>query len=58
MAPSAEATTRKRRRLRRTVHFGEPLPPGAHTFRASWLCGPSVLWMTLFLLLPLSFGSR
>lgn len=55
MASATGTTTRQRRRLRRTVHFGEPLPPGAHTFRAAWLCGPSVLWMTLFLLLPLAF---
>lgn len=54
MASATGTTTRQRRRLRPTVHLGEPLPPGAHTFRAAWLCGPSVLWMTLLLLLPLA----
>lgn len=52
---TGQTALKRRRRLRRTVHFGEPLPPGAHTFRASWLCGPSVAWMTVFLLLPLLF---
>jgi len=54
-SPKNEPGQPRRRRIRRTVHFGEPLPPGAHTFRASWLCGPSVLWMTLLLVLPLAF---
>lgn len=54
-SPTGHTTRRRRRHLRRTVHFGEPLPPGAHTFRASWLCGPSVAWMTIFLLGPLLF---
>ena len=54
MADAANQTRlKRRRRLRRTVHFGEPLPPGAHTFRASWLCGPAVAWVTVFLLVPL-----
>ncbi len=56
MAQSAGKNSFKRRlRLRRTVHFGEPLPPSAHTFRAAWLCGPALAWVTLFLLVPLAF---
>ena len=46
---------KRRKRIRRTVHFGEPLPPGAHTFRATWLCGPALAWVTVFLLIPLLF---
>ncbi len=46
---------KRRRRIRRTVHFGEPMPPGAQTFRAAWLCGPALAWVTVFLLVPLLF---
>jgi len=50
-----ESTKVKNRRPRQAVHFGEPLPLGAHLCRASWLCGPSVTWMMLFLVGPLLF---
>lgn len=53
--PTGNTTVKRRRRLRRTVHFGEPMPPGAQTFRALWLCGPALAWVTVFLLIPLSF---
>lgn len=50
-----QTTVKRRRRIRRTVHFGEPMPPGAQTFRAAWLCGPALAWVTVFLLVPLLF---
>ncbi len=53
--PTGNTTVKRRRRLRRTVHFGEPMPPGAQTFRALWLCGPALAWVTVFLLIPLGF---
>ncbi len=53
--PTGQTAFKRRRRIRRTVHFGEPLPPGAHTFRAAWLCGPALAWVTGFLLVPLLF---
>ncbi|NBV25042.1 MAG: ABC transporter permease [Proteobacteria bacterium] len=53
--PTGQTAFRRRRRIRRTVHFGEPLPPGAHTFRAAWLCGPALAWVTTFMLVPLLF---
>ena len=54
-AATSQPSLKRRRRIRRTVHFGEPLPPGAHTFRAAWLCGPALGWVTVFMLVPLSF---
>ena len=54
-APTGQTAFKRRRRIRRTVHFGEPLPAGAHTFRATWLCGPALAWVTVFLLVPLAF---
>lgn len=53
--PTGQTAYKRRRRIRRTVHFGEPLPPGAHTFRAAWLCGPALVWVTVFMLVPLLF---
>lgn len=53
--PTGQTAFKRRRRIRRTVHFGEPLPPGAHTFRAAWLCGPALVWVTVFMLVPLLF---
>ena len=53
--PTGQTALKRRRRIRRTVHFGEPLPAGAHTFRATWLCGPALAWVTVFLLVPLAF---
>jgi len=53
--PSGPTGFKRRRRVRRTVHFGEPMPPGAQTFRAAWLCGPALAWVTVFLLVPLGF---
>ncbi|NBR85358.1 MAG: ABC transporter permease [Verrucomicrobia bacterium] len=53
--PTGQTAFKRRRRIRRTVHFGEPLPPGAHTFRAAWLCGPALVWVTMFMLVPLLF---
>ncbi|MFM8469497.1 MAG: ABC transporter permease, partial [Limisphaerales bacterium] len=53
--PTGATAFKRRRRIRRTVHFGEPLPPGAHTFRAAWLCGPALAWVTVFLLVPLGY---
>ncbi len=52
---TSQTSLKRRRRIRRSVHFGEPLPPGAHTFRAAWLCGPALGWVTVFMLVPLSF---
>ena len=53
--PTGQTAFKRRRRIRRTVHFGEPMPPGAQVFRASWLCGPALAWVTIFLLVPLGF---
>lgn len=52
---TSQTTIKRRRRIRRTVHFGESMPPGAQTFRAAWLCGPALAWVTAFLLVPLGF---
>jgi spermidine/putrescine transport system permease protein len=54
-ASTGQTGFKRRRRIRRTVHFGEPMPPGAQTFRAAWLCGPALAWVTVFLLVPLGF---
>ncbi len=36
-----------------TVHYGEPLPRTGHFWRSAWLSGPGILWMSVFLLLPI-----
>ncbi|HTG45385.1 MAG TPA: ABC transporter permease [Verrucomicrobiae bacterium] len=46
------------------IHFGEPLTVKQESRRAALICGPGLLWVTLFLLVPLlaivaiSFASR
>lgn len=55
MSKTTVQKSARRRRIRPTIHFGEPMPPGAQTFRAAWLCGPALTWLTIFLLVPLVF---
>lgn len=36
-----------------TVHYGEPMPRSGHFWRSTWLSGPGIVWMSVFLLLPM-----